>query len=173
VAVIGGEAAISLRLLDRVEIGALDVLDQRDLERLGLAELAHDSGDLVEVCPLRGSPAPLAGDDLEAVAVGADHDRLDDSALLDRGGELRQCGLVEGAPGLAGVRLNARSGDHLNAAAAAAAGYGCLLGRLAEQRGQAAAEALRAFARLLVHAASACRAAGSAVTRQGHIGFRS
>ena len=48
--------------------------------------------------PLGGSPAPLAGDDLVRVGDagnGANEDRLNDPALLDRGGELVELGIVE------------------------------------------------------------------------------
>jgi len=45
---------------------------------------------------LRRSPAPLAGDDFEGVAGGLPHhDRLDDAALLDRGGQLAEFGVSE------------------------------------------------------------------------------
>jgi hypothetical protein len=39
-AIFAGQPLIRLRLFDRVEILALDILDQRDLERLGIVEVA-------------------------------------------------------------------------------------------------------------------------------------
>ena len=66
VAVVVDQALIGLCFLDRVEVLALDILDQRDLERLLVAEIADDGGDFVQPRPLRRAPAPFAGDDLEA-----------------------------------------------------------------------------------------------------------
>src|SRR6185295_14955132 len=116
------EPPVGLRLLDRIEVLALDILDQGDLERLLVAELADDGGDLVQPRALRRAPAPLAGDDLEAVAVRANDDRLDDAARLDGGGELDQGLLLEDAARLAGMRLDACERNHLDRAAGAFAG---------------------------------------------------
>src|SRR5437764_7206462 len=93
--IIVDEALIGLRLLDRIEVLSLDILDQGDFERLLVAEFAHDRRDFVQPRPLRGAPAPLARDDLEAVAVRADDDRLDDAPRLDRGGKLDEALLLE------------------------------------------------------------------------------
>src|SRR4051812_46013000 len=105
VGIIVDEPFIGLGLLDRVEVLALDILDQRDLERLLVAEFAHDGGDFVEPGALRRAPAPLAGDDLEAMTVRTDDDRLDDAARLDGSGELDQAFLLEDAARLAWMRL--------------------------------------------------------------------
>src|SRR5436853_633346 len=99
--IIDNEPLIGLRLLDCVEVLALDILDQRDFERLLVAEFADDRGNFMEPSALRRAPAPLAGDDLEAVAVRTDDDRLDQAARLDRGGELEQALLRAAAARLA------------------------------------------------------------------------
>ena len=52
-------------LLDRVEVLTSHVLDQRELERLGVVARADERGDRVEAGELRGPPAALAGDQLE------------------------------------------------------------------------------------------------------------
>ena len=57
---------IALGLLDRVEVLALDILDQRDLGGRGVVEIADDRRDSVQLRPLRRAPAPLAGDDLDS-----------------------------------------------------------------------------------------------------------
>ena len=62
------EQRAGARLLDRVEVLAGHVLDQRELERLGVAVRAHDRGDPVEPGHLRRAPAPLAGDQLVRAA---------------------------------------------------------------------------------------------------------
>ena len=161
VAIILDEAAIGLRFLDRVQILALDILDQGDFERLLVAELADDGGDFVQPRLLRRAPAPLAGDDLEAMAVRTDDDRLDDASRLDRLGELGQRFLVEDAARLARMWLDARDRDHLHRAAGGRAlrpvANRRLLLDLAEQGGEAAAEPRGPFLRegIAAHAASA------------------
>ena len=83
-------AAQALRLLDRVEVLADHVLDQRRLQALGLGLVADDRRHLLQAGLLGGAPAALAGDQLvAAVGEGADEQRLDDAAGLDRGGEAR------------------------------------------------------------------------------------
>ena len=81
-----GEAAVGERLFDRVQVLALDVLDERHLEErllLPRRDVAHDDRDAEQAGALRGAPAALARDDLEAVADLADDDRLDDAVGLD------------------------------------------------------------------------------------------
>ena len=76
------------RLLDRVEVLADHVLDQRRLQPLGLGLVADDRRHLLQARLLGGAPAALAGDQLvAAVGEGADQQRLDDAAGLDRGGQ--------------------------------------------------------------------------------------
>ena len=89
--VVGAELGVAVGLLERVEIGALDVLDDREFERLAIADVDDDDRDVVQPGALRRAPAPLAGDDLVGVgdARNGPHDhRLDDAALADRSGEL-------------------------------------------------------------------------------------
>ena len=64
------ERLIARRFFERIEVFALDVLDDRKLERLGVADLENDHGHVVNAGALRRAPAALAGDDLEG-AVGA------------------------------------------------------------------------------------------------------
>ena len=58
-------------LLERAEVGALEVLDQRALERRALGDVLHDDRDLVEAGALRRAPPPLAGDQEVAAARAA------------------------------------------------------------------------------------------------------
>jgi hypothetical protein len=62
------QLSITLRLFDRVQVGALDVLDDRDFQHLGIVEVPHDDGQFVNLRPLGGPPAPFAGNDLIAIA---------------------------------------------------------------------------------------------------------
>ena len=60
---------VAERFLDRVEVGALDVLDDRELERGAVVDVAHDDRDLRQPRALRRAPAAFAGDDLVAAGV--------------------------------------------------------------------------------------------------------
>ncbi len=113
--VIVDQPFISLRLLDGVEIAPLDILDQRDFQRLLVAEFTHDRRNLVQPRLLRRTPTPFAGHDLEAVAMRPDDDRLDDAARRDRFGQLSQPVLGEDPARLGGVRLDTgdRDAPHL------------------------------------------------------------
>ena len=94
-------------LLDRVEVLADHVLDQRHLQPLGLLGVADHRRHLLQAGLLRGAPAALAGDQLVAAVVqGADEERLDDAAALDRGGKAGQRVRVELGARLVRVRLD-------------------------------------------------------------------
>ena len=102
------------RLVDRVEVLALQVLDQRLLEHPGVGHRPHDGGNRLQTGPPSGPPAPFAGDQLEAALPDrSDEDRLEDAQLTHRGGERGQRLLVERAPGLERARLHRRHRDLL------------------------------------------------------------
>ncbi|CAM5215651.1 hypothetical protein BTHI11S_03443 [Bosea thiooxidans] len=98
---------ITGRFLDRIEIRALHVLDDGDLQRFAIIRLDQDHRDVVQLGPLRGAPAPLTGDDLVSVDHArnrADDDRLQDATLADRGRELVEIVLAEGPARIARAR---------------------------------------------------------------------
>ena len=89
---------VALRLLERVEVGALHVLDDRQLEHLGVGERAHHRRQRMHAGELRRPPAALAGDDLVVAGddrVRAQDQRLDHALLADRGREVGEFLLVE------------------------------------------------------------------------------
>ena len=80
-----GKSGQALGLLERMEVLAVEVLDQRDLEDLGIRDLDLDAGDLRQPRLERRAEAPLAGDDPKAaVRQGADEERLQHPFGLDR-----------------------------------------------------------------------------------------
>lgn len=83
-----GEALECAGLFHGIQIFALEILDERHLEREFLGDLANDNGDPRQRRPLRSAPAAFAGDQLVAKADPADDERLNDSAGADRAGEL-------------------------------------------------------------------------------------
>ena len=104
-----GERLIAARLFERIEIGALHVLDDGKLERLAIADFEQQHRHIVQARALRRAPASLAGDDLVLIhraAHRAHQDRLDDAALADRCRELVKLGVRKRAPRIARVRLH-------------------------------------------------------------------
>src|SRR5580704_5835409 len=84
------QALVGSRLFDRVEVLALNILDQRYLERRLVGDFADDCGDTAQACSLRGAPSPFAGEKLIARSNSPQHQRLNNPAHLDRLSELRQ-----------------------------------------------------------------------------------
>ena len=62
-----GERVIALRLFHRIEVFALHVFDDRDLERVAVADVDRHDRHFVQAGDLRCAPAAFAGDDLETV----------------------------------------------------------------------------------------------------------
>ena len=132
------ELAVGVCGLDRVEILALEVLDERELELVAVGELADDRRDAFEAGGLRGPEPALAGDELVAVEGLGHEDRLDDAVLGDarrqrRPGRRRRTACAAGA-GSGWIRP---MGISIGAGLAGAA--------LRDERREAAAEALRAL----------------------------
>lgn len=63
-AIILDQAAIGLALFPRVQLLALDILDQRNLERGAVIKSLDQNRHLMELSPLRCAPAALPGDNL-------------------------------------------------------------------------------------------------------------
>ncbi|MNF95098.1 hypothetical protein D3C84_778360 [compost metagenome] len=80
------------RFLDRIEVFALDVFNQRDGDSGFIRHIAHHCRDGFLPGLLAGAPAALTGDDLETTATDrANHDRLHDALRLDRQRQLFEC----------------------------------------------------------------------------------
>ena len=127
------------RLLQGVEVGALDVLHQGQLQHLLGRGLLDHGRHRRQPGQARRLPAPLAGDELVALRpLLGDDQRLDQAMLADRGGQLGQGLGVEGGAGLHWVGRDGRH-RHLRHAA----------GRLAPPRGMRASSPLPSPLRLL------------------------
>src|ERR1700743_968064 len=104
-----GERVIALRLLHRVQIFTLHIFDDRNFERVAVADFDGHDRNFMQTGELRGTPAPFAGDDLKPVRRALDcahHDRLDHAVLLDRVGEFAQLGFSKLAARVARIRLD-------------------------------------------------------------------
>src|SRR5579864_4865491 len=85
------QSAQSARFLDRVEVGALQILDQAEHQLLIVCgRRADDRGQGGQSGEPRGSPPTLAGDELVAIGQAADEDRLQHTMEPDRFGKLAE-----------------------------------------------------------------------------------
>ncbi len=93
------------RLFERIEILALDILDQRHRDGRLVRDFTHDRWDLIEPCHLGCAPASFAGDDLVSLAgcaarKGPRDNRLHNSLRPDRIGKVFKRLLANIGPGL-------------------------------------------------------------------------
>ena len=102
------ELAVCLGRLERIEVLALQVLDERELELVAVGELPDDGRDALQAGELGGPEPALAGDELVAVDGLGDEDRLEDAVLRDAAGERGELLRVEALARLMRVRPDAR-----------------------------------------------------------------
>jgi hypothetical protein len=98
-------------LLDRVEVAALEVLDDREFEAGAIVSLADDGRDSVEASRRRRAPAPFARDQLVGRGAAGDGDRPnedghDDAERANRLLEFGQRLRIEVRPRLLRVGTN-------------------------------------------------------------------
>src|SRR5579859_3530460 len=84
------QALIGSSLFDRVEVLALNILDEGYFERSLIGDFADDCRHTAEACSLRCAPSAFAGEELIARSNSSQHQRLNDAAYLYRLSELRQ-----------------------------------------------------------------------------------
>src|SRR6185312_3389845 len=119
------EATVGHRLLDRIEVGALDVFDERQFQQLRIRGLADDDGDRFEPSKPGGLEPALARDEaVAAVFIDADHERLDDAVFADGIGKLAQLLRFEVRAWLFGIRRNEVDVELVGAAATCGDGAG-------------------------------------------------
>src|SRR5689334_17763468 len=101
VAALVGEDSERLGFLERPEVLALNVLDERDLDDLRVVDLANDDRELPQPNLHRSLIPALARHDLESTAALPHDEGLDNPLLSDRGHQLRQ--VAHDLPGLVRV----------------------------------------------------------------------
>ena len=90
--------------IDRIEVGSLEVLDEREHGAGSVAGLEDAGGDGLLADQLEGAEAALTGDEFVALLHLTDDDRLHEAFRTDRVGEFLDLGVVEIAARLAGIR---------------------------------------------------------------------
>src|SRR3954466_835116 len=103
-----GQAPIAARLLHCIEVGALEVLHERQREQRPIIYLAYDRRDLRPSQARRRAQAPLARDELEALAARTHRDGLQKTRRLERRLELGEIRFLELASRLIRVRSDGR-----------------------------------------------------------------
>src|SRR3546814_6417650 len=78
---------ISFGLFDRIKVLALDILNESDFQRFRIVEIANNGWNAMELGPLSGPPASLAGNDLVAPALRPHNDGLTNATLGNRSEE--------------------------------------------------------------------------------------
>jgi hypothetical protein len=73
-----------LGFFDWIEIGALQIFDQRKFENFQVASCADNGWHRGKTKFLRGAPSPLAGDQFKSRADLADDEGLNDTVLPNR-----------------------------------------------------------------------------------------
>jgi len=104
------ELLVALGLFHRVEVGALEVLDERQSEERLVVEDLDDRRDLGPAEPSGGTETPLAGDELVALSTRRrpHGDRLQQAVGLERGLEFGELLGLERLARLIRVGANAR-----------------------------------------------------------------
>ncbi len=157
------------RLFQRVQVFALDVLDERHRDRRLVRYLPDDGRDLLQTRHLGRTPAALAGNDfiLDAAAPldGPRNDRLHDALGPDRAGQVLERILANIHARLVLAALQQVDRQLAQAVArtlcVSVARHGSRLGNgLAEQGVQAAAESFL-WCHLVVLPRFSCRALGA------------
>ena len=156
------ELLVALRFLERVEIDALHVLDDRELERFLVVNLADDHRHFVESGALRRAPATLAGNDLENRRIFArtDEQGLHHAFFADRVRQLFELRRIEFSPRVGAVGDDRTDRKPPLARRIVVFGRTRTLhrGHVADQCGEAAAEPRGFFCHgRLPHAANNCR----------------
>jgi hypothetical protein len=97
---------VALRFLHRIEVLALEILDQRDFKDGVVVSLPDDHRRFSEAQQLSSAPTPLASDKFIVVGAFANQERLNDALGLDGFGQF-----VQGFGGELFARLKGRRPD--------------------------------------------------------------
>src|SRR5262249_36524929 len=91
-------------LLQRGQVLALQVLDEREFQTFLGTCFTHEHRHGLQVRPFRGLQAPFAGDQLEATRDTPNDQWLEEAVTTDRFRQRRERLLVEGPAWLVGIR---------------------------------------------------------------------
>src|SRR5437667_8157590 len=114
---LGRQGVIALRLVDRIQVFALDILHESQLEQLAVVDFLHERWNVIDSSELSGSQTALARDELESILAAPDEDRLQHAGGENRVRQLAQRWLVEPGAWLKWIRLDLINRDFADARA--------------------------------------------------------
>ena len=135
---LGLELGVTGGFLQRIQVLALEVLDEGEFEDLAVGGGPFDDGNLGQAGQAGSAPATFAGDEFEAFADGADDEGLDDPLFADGVGQFAEGFLGEVAPRLERAGNDAVESDLANAVGgwggSRRCGWGCWRDRCQSSR---------------------------------------
>ena len=100
------QTLVTCGFFDRIEVGALDILDNRHFKRIAVAGFDDNDRHFVQSGPLCGPPAAFTGDDFKHIGQAcllAHDNRLDNAFFTDRVGQFLEIDLGKGLAGIARI----------------------------------------------------------------------
>ena len=86
VVMLGKQPLIGFRFLDRAQIFALKIFNERKFQNGAVINILNDHRHVMQACQLRGTPSPFTGNDFKTVidGIGRPNDQwLEDSLAAD------------------------------------------------------------------------------------------
>jgi hypothetical protein len=108
---VGEELLVCCRFLEWVQVLAVDVLDQRVPEKRIFPGQTNDRRNRRQACQLCRTDTALPHDDLEAILLRTNHDRLKYPDGRDACRKLLECFLIKGRARLLWVRVDPIQGN--------------------------------------------------------------
>ena len=99
-------ALVAICLFNGIQIAALKVLDKRKLEHLHIVGLFNANGNLLQASKLRGLPTALTGNNLVALSIFTNQDRLQKAVFFNRKSQLVELFLIEMHTRLVRIRMH-------------------------------------------------------------------
>ena len=112
------ELRVALSFFNRIQVLALQVLDQRQFEHRAVIGFTHDDRHFSQAKQLSGAPAAFACDQLQMAVTLADDERLHNALFPDGISQLAQGFGRKILPWLEGARANAAQRNTLDPLAA-------------------------------------------------------
>ncbi|MDR7145917.1 hypothetical protein J2X43_004126 [Rhizobium sp. BE258] len=107
ISVFRNQLLIAERFFKRIEIGTLNVFNDRNFQRGLIVNIAHQHRDFYQPGKLRGAPASFAGYNLKPAFGGcANDDRLNDTVLANRARKVMKLAIIEKPTRVARVAAN-------------------------------------------------------------------
>jgi|SRR5690606_36629130 len=95
IAILSNQLIVSQRFFQRIKVGPLHILNNRDLQRGPIVNIAYDNRDLMQARQLRRSPSALASNNLVAISNRSNNNWLNNAMLTNGAGEILKIVLIK------------------------------------------------------------------------------